>query len=303
MDCVINLDKPKGITSQDAVTAVKRALRVKKAGHAGTLDPIATGVLLVGTGEATKISRFLADLDKEYLALVKLGERTDTLDAEGKVIERAQEVSVGPDAVTDAVRKFTGVIRQRPPMYSAVKMNGRPLYRLARQGIEVERPERTVEVKEIEVTRFEPPWLGIRVICTKGTYIRTLCDDIGLELGVGGHVVELRRTRIGHFNIVDSASLDDLRAGGQAEELPGKGGICTIDAALMQIPEMTLTAEQFRKARNGMAITYSGIDIKSGTFLRLRDPSGDLFAIGKTFNGCIKIERMLHIGRIIKAVF
>ena len=214
---VINLNKPKGLTSQQAVTKVKKLFAVRKAGHAGTLDPIATGILLVCLNEATKITRFLADADKEYLAMMKLGERTDTLDSEGKIIYKATDFSVDKNLIESVLERFRGKIEQIPPMYSAIKVAGKPLYMLARKGIEVERRHRSVNVYKLDIAGFAPPFLEIRVLCSKGTYIRTLCDDIGTALGTGAHVVELKRTKIGDFILEDSAGFD---------ELPNKEKIC-----------------------------------------------------------------------------
>ena len=179
---VINLNKPKGITSQQAVTKLKHIFAARKAGHAGTLDPIATGILLVCLNEATKITRFLADADKEYLAVMKLGERTDTLDSEGKIIYKAPHFSVDKNLIETVLERFRGVIKQIPPMYSAIKVAGSPLYKLARKGIEIERQHRSVNIYKLDMVGFAPPFLEIRALCSKGTYIRTLCDDIGTAL-------------------------------------------------------------------------------------------------------------------------
>ena len=199
MHAVVNLDKPAGLTSRTAMVLAQRALGAKRAGHAGTLDPLATGVLLVCLDEATKISGYLLDLEKEYTATLKLGERTDTLDAEGTVVERVEDFSVTESQVEKVLEKFRGGIEQVPPMYSALKRSGTPLYKLARKGITVERPPRKVRISELELTGFAPPLLELRITCSKGTYIRTLADDIGADLGMGAHVTALRRLRIGHF--------------------------------------------------------------------------------------------------------
>jgi len=296
MDIIMNLNKPKGISSQQAVTRVKRIVALKKAGHAGTLDPIATGVLLVCFGEATKITRFLADLDKEYIALMKLGEKTDTLDAEGTVIERVNDVSLERDDVEEVLEGFMGAIRQTPPMYSAVKVGGKPLYRLARKGIEVERPERDVHIGRITITGFDPPHLEINVSCSKGTYIRTLCDDIGDALGVGAHVIGLQRTRIGDFAIDDSVAMKELEETPRSKVLAGAlPSLWSIDSALRHLGERSLTDAEFIRARNGLPFTCREGDPCSGGFIRLKDPSGNLFAIGRIADGFIRAERILHI--------
>ncbi|RJQ40496.1 MAG: tRNA pseudouridine(55) synthase TruB [Nitrospiraceae bacterium] len=289
---VINLNKPKGLTSQQAVTKVKRIFAAKKAGHAGTLDPIATGILLVCLNEATKITRFLADADKEYIARMKLGERTDTLDSEGKIIYKAPDFSVDKNLIESALERLRGNIEQIPPMYSAIKVAGKPLYTLARKGIEIERQRRSVNIYKLDITGFTPPFLEIRVLCSKGTYIRTLCDDIGTALGTGAHVVELKRTKIGDFILEDSAGFD---------ELPHKEkSTRSIDSSLGCLKDIILTAGDFTRAINGAVITSESLpELPPDSYLRLKSPDGKLFAIGKSFalggGSGIKIERLLHI--------
>jgi len=285
---VINLNKPKGLSSQQAVTKVKHIFGVKKAGHAGTLDPIATGILLVCLNEATKITRFLADEDKEYIATMKLGERTDTLDSEGEIIYKAPSVSVDMHSIETVLGQFRGAIKQIPPMYSALKVSGKPLYKLARKGIEIERQQRNVNIYELEMAGFAAPLLEIRVRCSKGTYIRTLCDDIGTALGIGAHIVELRRTKIGDFILQDSAGFD---------ELPRKqSAICSIDDSLRHLKDITLDSHDFMRAMNGAAIKPDNLTgLPADSYLRLKNPEGKLFAIGITTDSGIKIERLLHI--------
>ncbi|MBM4141723.1 MAG: tRNA pseudouridine(55) synthase TruB, partial [Nitrospira sp.] len=197
MNVVINLNKPKEISSQQAVIKVKKIFAARKAGHAGTLDPIATGVLIVCLNEATKITRFLSDLNKEYIVRLKLGERTDTLDVTGRIIEKKDCLSLNVADISPVLSNFTGQIKQIPPMYSAVKIGGQQLYKLARKGMNVERPERMITIYGIDLINFEQPYLDLNISCSKGTYIRTLCDDIGNDLGVGAHMVSLERTRVG----------------------------------------------------------------------------------------------------------
>ncbi|MBI5187564.1 MAG: tRNA pseudouridine(55) synthase TruB [Nitrospirae bacterium] len=213
MDIVINLNKPKDISSQQAVTKVKQLFGAKKAGHAGTLDPFATGVLIVCLNKATKVARFLSDLDKEYIARLKLGERTDTYDLTGRVIEKADMVTsrLKESDIYEVLNDFKGCIKQIPPMYSAIKIGGQPLYKLARRGIEIERPDRTINIYDIALISFDQPYLDIKISCSKGTYIRTLCNDIGKALGVGAYIVALERTRVGSFRIEDSAILEEVK--------------------------------------------------------------------------------------------
>ncbi len=287
MHLVLNLDKPRGITSQDAVTKAKRLFGARKAGHAGTLDPLATGVLLVCLNEATKIAGYLSDLEKEYTATLKLGERTDTFDSEGRVIEKGVN---DPSLITEAdiertLEGFRGSIKQVPPMFSAIKKDGRPLYELARKGIEVKREPRTVLIHSLDIEGFEPPFLKLRTACSKGTYIRSLADDIGRALGTGAHIVELRRTRVGGFGVGDSAVLSEAQTSPKA--------VKTIDEALSHLDEIVLSKEDFQRASHGGAVA-----LKDGMplgFVRLKDPEGRLFAVGFVENLKINIERIFHL--------
>jgi tRNA pseudouridine55 synthase len=288
MHAVVNVDKPLGLTSRRAMERAARALKTKKAGHAGTLDPVATGVLLVCLGEATKISSYLLDLEKEYSATLKLGERTDTLDSEGEVIERVESFSVTEEQVREVLEKFTGDIEQMPPMYSAVKQAGKPLYKLARKGVEVEREARKVCITELELTRFSPQELDIRVVCSKGTYIRTLADDIGSSLGTLAHITALRRLRIGSFRVSDAAPPDELH--------PGHPAVHTIDSALGHLREIVLTPEEYRRAANGVPVSREGgISHCKGEIFRLKGPDGDIFALGVIEAKKIRVRRLLHL--------
>lgn len=296
MNLVINLNKPEGITSQQAVTHVKRLLRVKRAGHAGTLDPLATGVLLICTNEATKITRFITDLDKEYIAVMKLGEQTDTFDSDGEIIKKVEGFSFEDKEIESALRKFTGLIGQIPPMYSAVKVNGKPLYKLARKGIVVKRLPRQVMIHKIELIQFNHPLLEIKVSCSKGTYIRALCNDIGESLGVGAHVKELKRTRIGSFTAEDSITLDGLEQEIKSERLETSNDrkILSIDTALSHMREITLSDKESSMVRNGLSIRQPDeLHISKG-YIRLKDPVGRLFAIGRVADNSIRAERVFN---------
>lgn len=292
MNIIINLNKPKGITSQQAVTKVKKLLGVRKAGHTGTLDPMATGVLLVCLNEATKVSRFLLDKDKTYRARLKLGERTDTLDADGKLIETRDVPPFTPGHIVSVAKQFVGKIMQKPPMYSAIKLNGQPLYKLARKGIEVERAERPVEIYDIKLLQMDIPYVDIAVSCSKGTYIRTLCDEIGLVLGTGSHITALERTSIGTFTIDASVTLDRL-AQGISGDSPC---VSSIDHALSDMSEVILDESDASKARNGIPL---GRGVASGVpddvNVRLKDPFGSLFGIGITKREKIPIERNFNL--------
>ena len=208
---VLNLNKPPKFTSRQAVDCVKRILNVKKAGHGGTLDPNATGVLLVCLGDGTKLFDALQAGTKEYEGTLILGVTTDTLDANGEITKAADTSQITPDQIRSVCQQFVGEIEQTPPMFSAVKHKGKPLYKLARRGIEVERRSRQVFIESIELLSFDIPEVRFRVVCSKGTYIRVLAADIGAVLGCGAHLSELTRTRSGVFKIGEAHTFDSLK--------------------------------------------------------------------------------------------
>jgi tRNA pseudouridine55 synthase len=288
MHAVVNVDKPAGLTSRRAMEHARKVLETRKAGHAGTLDPMATGVLLVCLGEATKISGYLADLEKEYSATLKLGERTDTFDAEGKTTHKVEDFSVTGSQVKGVLEKFRGDIEQVPPMYSAVKQAGRPLYKLARRGIQVERKPRQVHISEIELIEFDSPLIQMRITCSKGTYIRTLADDIGMALGPGAHITALRRLRVGHFTADEAAPPEELRL--------GHSSVHTIDSALRHLQEVVLTPEEYSLAVNGAPFSRNeAVTLYQGTLLRLKDPQENIFAVGAVYGKKIRVRRLLNL--------
>ncbi|HNX90633.1 MAG TPA: tRNA pseudouridine(55) synthase TruB [Candidatus Omnitrophota bacterium] len=211
MDGILLVDKEKGMTSHDVVHHIRKRFGIKKVGHAGTLDPNATGLLVILLGGYTRRSADLMGQEKEYFAVMKFGEKTDTGDSDGKVIE-SFPVNVSKDDIIRVMDMFRGEIEQVPPMFSAKKHKGKKLYDLARKGIEVERPPVRVVIKEIEIVNFDIPFVEFRVVCSKGTYIRQLADDIGQRLGCGAHLVELRRSRSGDFSVENAVSMDAIRA-------------------------------------------------------------------------------------------
>ncbi len=293
MNVIINLNKSRGITSHQAVSAVKRLFGAKKVGHAGTLDPLATGVLLVCVNEATKISRFLLDMDKRYKAKVRLGITTDTGDAEGRIIEEKDASGVSEDELGTVVKSFAGVIKQKPPMYSAVKVGGEKLYKLARKGLEVERPERVIEIYSIDLLDVSLPFFDLGISCSKGTYVRTLCEDIGRKLGTGAHLAALERTATGFFDIHDSVTLGELEKAGFS---PREKYSNTMDAALRRLGEIVLDEPNYRKALNGSPIIVHEInELAEDSFVRLKSPSGELFGIGRTSSQNVRIERLLNL--------
>lgn len=285
---MINLNKPPGITSRQAVTRVKQMLSARKAGHAGTLDPMATGVLLICLNEATKITRFFTNMDKQYHARIKLGERTDTYDSEGTVIQRNDVSSVTQEKIIGTISMFQGRMKQKPPMHSAVKIKGKTLYTLARKGIEIERPDRDIEIYSIDVIDISLPFVDILVLCSKGTYVRTLCDDIGLRLGIGAHLAHLERIRIGHFDIKDATSFDDL--------LSGTYEWYSIDVALPFLKEVRLDRKDFERMKNGAHIPFDkNSELGTNELVKLKGPEGDVFGIGYVHSGSLKTERIFNL--------
>jgi tRNA pseudouridine55 synthase len=236
---ILLLDKPIGLTSNAALQQVKRLFGARKAGHTGSLDPLATGMLPICFGEATKLSGFLLDSDKHYQAEIQLGIRTRTGDAEGEVIEQRDAAAVTRAMVDEVLVNFNGTIEQIPPMYSALKQNGQPLYKLAHQGIEVEREARKVTIHALEVAGFDAGRLSLSVHCSKGTYIRTLAEDIGEQLGCGAHIAALRRDGVGTFSaerVVTLAQLEALEGDTMALDALLMGP----DLALLDWPEIQL---------------------------------------------------------------
>lgn len=257
MHGIVVLDKALGGSSNHALQQVKRLFDANKAGHTGALDPLATGVLPLCLGEATKVSQFLLDSDKAYRARIKLGVRTDTADSEGEVIATADAGAVTEAQIKSALTQFEGDIEQVPPMYSALKRDGQPLYKLAREGKTVEREPRAITVYSIELADFDPQSqeLEIEVDCSKGTYIRTIADDLGQIIGCGAHIIALRRLKAGAFTLADSQSLEELEAAKQA------GGFTAIDAMLMPmdkaidtLPAVHLPAYTAQFLKQGQAV-------------------------------------------------
>lgn len=207
---VLLVDKPTGLTSHDVVDRVRRKLRMKRIGHAGTLDPMATGLLIILVGKATKISQYLMSLDKVYEGTLLLGVSTDSHDVDGEVVAEREVPPLTEAAVTELLRGFVGDQYQTPPMFSAKKVGGVPLYKLARKGQTIEREPRFIRVSAFDLLEFSIPRLGFRVACSKGTYVRTLAHDLGEKIGCGAHLTALRRTRIERFSISEAVTLEEL---------------------------------------------------------------------------------------------
>jgi tRNA pseudouridine55 synthase len=255
IDGVVLLDKPAGMSSQGAVTAVKRAFNADKAGHTGTLDPMATGLLPICLGEATKYSQDLLEADKTYIAQVKFGSRTDTGDAEGLIIEELPLPVFENDAALlkalDALLpKFTGPISQVPPMYSALKRDGKPLYEYARAGVELERAPREITIHKIRWTNVQWPEATLEVSCSKGTYIRVLAEDMGNTLGCGAHLVGLRRTEVGHLTLDQSFTIESIQNGLK----DSSSYILPVDALLQTLPHLTVDEQQAKRLEMGQRV-------------------------------------------------
>jgi len=251
VDGVLLIDKPVGLSSNDALTKVKRIINAKKAGHTGTLDPFATGLLPLCFGEATKFSQDLLEADKTYLAKVHLGVTTTTGDTEGDTVE-TRPVAVTKEQIEAALAKFRGPIMQVPPMYSALKRDGKALYEYAREGITLEREARAVTIHALEMLDYEAPFLTIRVTCSKGTYIRVLGEDIGAELGCGAHLNQLRRIGVGNLSIAGMVTLEQL----QAHENP-LSLLAPVDALLSSFPCVELTPELAKRFLNGQRLALN----------------------------------------------
>lgn len=261
-DGLLLVDKPKGITSHDAVDAVRRALRIRKVGHAGTLDPMATGLLVMGVGRATRLLRFLGDMEKEYEGTARLGEETDTLDAEGRVV-RTAPVEVSEADVIEGMAALTGEVLQRPPAYSAVKVGGRRLHREARAGRAVEAEPRTVRVDVFELGGFDGRDVDFRAVCSGGTYVRSLVADLGARLGTGAHLTRLVRNRIGPFRLQEASSPDAPEP------------LLPVERAVDHLPRLELSEDEAEAARHGRPL---GPPDRPG-FHAAVDPAGRLVGV------------------------
>ncbi len=254
---IILLDKRLGVSSNRALQEVRRLFNANKAGHTGSLDPLATGLLPLCFGEATKVSAMMLDDNKRYQVVVKLGVMTDTGDSEGQVIEEKPVPELSLAEIENCLQSFAGEIDQVPPMYSALKHNGRKLYELAREGKTIERKARRISIFELKLLSSTPDTLSLDVFCSKGTYIRSLAEDIGHKLGCGGTVIELRRTQAGQFDISDALTIEQLQAL-SLDDLTGQ--LLDVDQPLQDIPKLELSVEQAVLIKHGQQINLKGIN-------------------------------------------
>jgi tRNA pseudouridine55 synthase len=285
MDGILIIDKPEGITSHDVVARCRRILRTKRIGHTGTLDPFATGVMVILVEKATRLAQFLDRDAKEYEAIVRLGFETDTGDLTGSPKSEVQSPkSVSVDEIEQVLTYFRGEIQQTPPMYSAKKVAGKKLYELAREGIEIERKPIKVTIYELEIlhsTRdFGLPTsgFGLKVSCSAGTYIRTLAEDIGKKLETGAHLIELRRTRAGKFNIERALRLEKLEEIVAANKL--NGVLISTNEAISHLPEVKLSNQEINKIKNGVKLNVELGEIMNEQFIRMTDETENLIAVG-----------------------
>ncbi len=292
MDGIINVNKPAGMTSHDVVSRLRRILNMKKIGHTGTLDPDATGVLPMCVGKGTKLSDMLMSSEKQYRAELTLGISTDTQDSSGEVLKRC-EVTADEELIRKTISEFVGDIEQIPPMYSAIKVDGKKLYELARDGVVVEREPRRVTIHNIEIKSIDLCNNRVRLVvdCSKGTYIRTLCHDIGKSLGCGGHMSALMRTRSGRFVIEDAVSLDEI------ENRAAKGDfgfITSLDDALAEYKKVILAERNAWRVRNGIKIRVAGLT--EGETYRLFDEQGSFLALARQENDGVAILKAFFGG-------
>ncbi len=285
---VLNIDKPEGLTSHDVVARVRRLTGIRRVGHAGTLDPLATGVLLVCVGKATRIVEYLQRGKKVYETTIHLGVETDTYDAEGQVVATSPVPDFSIETLAQAVAQFRGDILQTPPMYSAVKQGGTPLYKLARAGKEVARQPRQVTIYEIDILSWQKPYLTLRIVTSPGVYIRTIAHDLGQALGVGGHVQALRRVASGSWRVEDAATLAELEAAGDdwPRFLHGLRG------ALSMLPAVVLNEDQARRFVLGQRIPMDSLP-ETDSDLRVLGPKETFLGVGKIKRGVLAPHKVL----------
>lgn len=280
----LNIDKPAGLTSHDVVNRIRRITGTRRVGHAGTLDPLATGVLVVGVGRATRLLEYVVGQTKEYHAAIHFGVTTTTYDAEGETVAE-RPVAFARGALESALEQFRGEIFQVPPMYSAIKKDGTKLYVLARQGKEVERAPRPVTLYELELSHWEPPVASLRVVCSSGTYIRSLAHDLGERLGCGAYLSALRRTAVGRFSLASAISLEALTADnwGQFCRLP--------DVAVVHLPMLELDSAAASRLAMGQSVPRQS-DEPAAEKARVYTATGEFIGVAALEEGCWRPEKI-----------
>ena len=295
IDGVFLLDKPQGMSSNDILQKVKRIYQANKAGHTGALDPLATGMLPICLGEATKFSQFLLDADKRYVVTAKLGERTDTSDAEGQVVA-SRPINVKTAEILAALSAFRGDLMQVPTMFSALKHQGKPLYEYARAGITVEREARPITIFELNFIAYEEPYLSLEVHCSKGTYIRTLVDDLGERLGCGAHVTVLRRTAVADYPAAKMLTWEQLQQLAQQNDLSLLDRyLLPTDSAVASLTALELTAEQTRAVGFGQRVKFDNPQRIEGQ-VRLFSPEHQFLGVAEIgADNVIRPLRMVNL--------
>ncbi|MDW7650590.1 MAG: tRNA pseudouridine(55) synthase TruB [Bacillota bacterium] len=289
MEGIINVLKPPGMTSHDVVNQIRRLTGVRRTGHTGTLDPGAAGVLPVCVGKATRVSEFVLEMDKSYRAELTLGQATDSEDAAGTVIAEKQVPSLTGELIGRVLKSFIGQGTQIPPMYSAVRVGGKRLYELARQGKEVSREPRTVHIYSVEPVRFDHRMVLFDVDCSRGTYVRTLCREIAEKLDTVGHMSFLLRTAVGPFLLDQTWTLEELA--GLAESGRLQEALMPADVALQRLPSVTVSAEQALLIKNGVAVTAGNLP-PEGETVRVYDSAGSFLAIGRAGIDTVKPQKV-----------
>ncbi|MGC6247399.1 tRNA pseudouridine(55) synthase TruB [Bisgaard Taxon 45] len=293
IDGVFLLDKPQGMSSNDIMQKVKRVFQANKAGHTGALDPLATGMLPICLGEATKFSQFLLEADKRYQVTAKLGERTDTSDAEGQVVE-TRIVNVSEQDILAALPHFRGELMQVPTMFSALKHQGKPLYEYARAGITVEREARPITIFELNFIAYDAPYLTLEVHCSKGTYIRTLIDDLGEYLGCGAHVTVLRRTAVANYPVKAMMDWERLQALAEQQDLALLDQyLLPTDSAVFALPALHLNQEQSQAIGFGQRVKFDNPTQLTGQ-VRLFSATQQFLGVGRVDEG-----NVIHPQRLI----
>lgn len=288
MNGILNILKPTGMTSHDVVSSVRKILNMKKVGHAGTLDPNVAGVMVVCVGKGTKLSDYLMNGDKEYVCELVLGQSTDTQDSYGAVLKQNDKFNISIDKIVNVLKEFEGEQLQIPPMYSAVKLNGKKLYEYARQNIEVEKPGKLVDIKEIKLLKFEENRVLMKVKCSKGTYMRTLCNDIGEKLGTYGHMGILIRTEAKGLHIDNSVTLEELKFLFNNNRL--NECLLSIDE-VYPLEKIIVDEKYFDRITAGNEVYYEFAVDRDEFYIYCKD---QLIGIGKkTTNNSVKIEKLL----------
>jgi len=294
MNAIVLVDKPPGISSAEVVRRVKSRVKPARVGHLGTLDPFATGLLPIMIGEATKLAPFIDSGDKEYAGVIALGVETDTLDRDGAEVRRADVPTISAEQLAQVTAQFTGSIEQVPPVYSAIKRAGVPLYRLARRGEDVAPPEkRTVEIKRLDLTYEAPDAIRFVATCSPGTYARALARDIGIALGTVAHLDELRRTRNGAFSIADATALGDVLAALDSGAPPRA---ISLRDALVGLSELLVDAAAEKRLRNGDSRALDSQVPPSGPLFKVLSHSGELIAVARATSRVTAIvERIFNV--------